>query len=92
MQLTRYGFGDPQTWGGRSPEPSDYDYLYEKVEEELSDKLYTALQNIGMEEVYDVAVSSDDFERLVTHEVDARMRQADEDKAEAIIAAREWDC
>lgn len=92
MQLTRYGFGDPETWGGRSPEPSDYDYLYEKVEEELSDKLYTALQNIGMEEVYDAAVSSNDFERVVKHEVDERMRQADEDKAEAIIAAREWDC
>lgn len=91
MQLTQYGFGDPQTWGGRSPEPSDYDCLYEKVEEEMSDKLYKALQDIGMEEVYDAAVNSGDFERLITHEVDSRIRQAEEDKAEAIIAAREWD-
>lgn len=88
MQLSKYGFGDMQTWGGRSPKLSDYDRLYKRVEEEMSDRLYKALQDIGMEDVYDAAVDSGDFERLVTRMVDARVRQAEEDKAEAIIEAR----
>lgn len=91
MRLTQYGPGDYQTWGGRSPEPSDYDDLYDLVYDEMSDELYSALQSVGMEDAYDVVIDSSVFVGLVERQVDSRVKQAEEDRAEAIISAREWD-
>lgn len=53
-----YGFGDPETWGGRSYEQSCYEIAYEKTDEEQCAKLKEALRDFP-DEFIDLIIESD---------------------------------
>ena len=59
-----YGFGDPETWGGCSYEPSRYDVLYERLDEEQGAKLQEALKDFP-DEFVDLIIESDAWHRHI---------------------------
>lgn len=94
MKLTEYGPGDPQTWGGLDPDGDhEWDDFNEKVHEELSDKLYEALESVGMEALHMKIIEGIDFITLANTEA---LRRKKEEEAERAIARHEarmeaWD-
>lgn len=59
-----YGYGDWQTWGGASPEPSDEELFWEKLDEEESEKIAEVLSDYP-EYLRDALVESDAWRKYI---------------------------
>lgn len=82
MKITQYGPGDPQTWGGCSPYPSDDDELKDKIAEQLSSELYGHLEEGGFEMFHDLIILTDRFDTLVERRVEEYKEEVEERKIE----------
>lgn len=66
-----YGYGDWQTWGGCSPEPSDYEIYREKVDEDEAAKLAELLDGYPTG-IYELVVESEAWCQYIDDLIESR--------------------
>lgn len=64
-----YGYGDWQTWNGLSPEPSDEDVYWEKVDNEEVEKIGKVLSDYP-EYLKDALIESDAWRKYIDGLID----------------------
>lgn len=64
MNNLTYGFGDPQTWGGRTYEPSAAEIFRDELEDRECDKLAEVLSDYPSS-FYDAVIESEAWNKYI---------------------------